>query len=237
MGGTIDPKCHIGETHGIYTIVDVLDKKDKYSHWIYKSVCNECGYELFSHYGQVAGKTKQVTKCRHIRISGHQVPSGQFWGDSRIANIFNGMVTRCYNPNDKTYQWYGQKGIEVCQEWLNNPKSFEEWALNSGYSNDLTIDRIDANNDYCPSNCRWIPLPENTRRAGKVNWITINDITLTGRQWAEKLGLGLLTIDKYIRDYGLDLTTKLILAMLKEPPSTLHRKSHQTWFAVYGIQT
>ena len=236
MGKIIDPRCHIGETHGIYTIVDVLDEKDKYGHWIYRSVCTECGYELFSHYGQVAGKTKIITQCTHLRVSGHFIPKGEFWSNSRLANIFNGMVARCYSENDKTYKWYGQKGIRICEEWLNDPKTFEEWALNNGYSEDLTIDRINSDKDYCPDNCRWIPLKENSRRAGRVNWISIGDKTLTGRQWASELGLGLLTIDRYVRDYGIDLTAKLIAAMLKEPPSTKHRKSHQTWFLVYGIQ-
>lgn len=236
MGKIIDPRCHIGETHGIYTIVDVLDEKDKYGHWIYKSVCTECGHEMFSHYGQVAGETKIVTHCPHLRMSGHSIPKGQFWNNARIANTFNGMVARCYNEKDKAYKWYGQKGIRVYEEWLKNPRTFEEWALNNGYDDNLTIDRIDSNKDYCPENCQWISMEENSRRAGKVNWITIDDTTMTGQQWARKLHLGVNTINTIIRTHGLEKTKELIVAMLKDPPSTKHRKSHQTWFAVYGIQ-
>ena len=145
------------------------------------------------------------------------------------------MKQRCYNKNDKAYRWYGAKDIGICEEWLDNPKSFEEWALKNGYNDNLTIDRIEENKNYSPNNCRWIPLEENTRRAGNVNWITIEEETLTGRQWASKLGLGILTIDKFIREYGLENTKNLIIEMIKSPPSTKHRKSKQTWFDVYNI--
>ena len=80
-------------------------------------------------------------------------------------------------------------------------------------------------------------MQENARRAGSVSWITIEGITLTGRQWSEKLQLGVNMINMAIRKYGLDKTKELIIAMLQEPPSTKQRKSNQTWFSVYGIQT
>lgn len=231
-----DPRSHIGEVHGIYTIVDMLDEKDKYGHWIYKCTCNECGFVKFSHYGSISGTKSKTTICSHLRANGEKIIYGHIWENKRIRNIFKGMICRCYDTDEESYIYYGKKGIKICEEWLNNPKLFEEWALNNGYADDLTIDRIDSNKDYCPENCRWISLEENSRRAGKVNWITINNETLTGRQWAIKLGLGLLTIDKYIREYGVDKTKELISAMLKESPTTKHRKSHQTWFGVYGIQ-
>lgn len=236
MGERFDPRCHIGETHGIYTIVDMLDEKDKYGHWIYKSVCTECGYENFSHYGQISGEKSITTNCCHIRANGSYKPYGHIWVNKRLASIFTDMITRCYNPKNKSYCWYGAKGIGVSLEWMDNPKLFEEWAINNGYSDDLTIDRIESDKDYCASNCRWIPMQENSRRAGVVSWITVEDITLTGRQWAEKLGLGVNTINTAIRKYGLDKTKELIFAMLQESPSTKQRKSNQTWFVTYGIQ-
>ena len=236
MSEKFDPRSHIGEIHGVYTIVDMLDEKDKYGHWIYKAVCNECGREKFSHYGGISGPKSVTTKCNHLRANGDYIHYGHIWTNKRLGYIFRGMITRCYNESDDSYRWYGAKGIKICQQWLDDPKSFETWAVNNGYGNNLTIDRIESDKDYCPENCRWLPLEENTRRAGKVNWITVNDITLTGRQWAQKLGLGLLTIDKYIRVYGLETTKELIEAILKEPISSKHRKSKQTWFSVYGIQ-
>lgn len=138
----IDPRCHVGEIHGIYEIVDVLDEKDKYGHWIYKGVCVECGYEKFSHYGNFSGQKSMATKCTHIGFDGQYIKN-ILWGNQRIHSIFDGMKSRCYNENDKAYRWYGAKGICICNEWLDNPKLFEGWAINNGYSDQLTIDRID----------------------------------------------------------------------------------------------
>jgi hypothetical protein len=235
MAEKFNPRCHIGEVHGIYTIVDVFDEKDKYGHWIYKCICNECGFEKDSHYGSFTGTCK-ATVCTHLRANGEYISYGYVWKNKRLKRILRGMIARCYNADDKNYQWYGEIGIRICEQWLKEPATFEEWAMLSGYADNLTIDRIDATKDYRPENCRWIPLKENSRRAGKVNWIDIDGCVLTGKQWAKKLHIGANTINTSIREHGVDKTKELIMAMLKEPPSTKHRKSHQTWFSVYGIQ-
>lgn len=231
-----NPRKHIGEVHGIYTIIDVLDKKDKYRHYIYVGKCNECGYIKYSHYGGFSGKGQVAYSCKHLRVGTNIFIPQINWNNHRIAHIFAGIKQRCYNSKDKGYKWYGAKGIKMCDEWINNPKLFEEWSLQNGYDDNLTIDRIDENKDYSPDNCQWILLEDNSRRAGKVNWITINGETLTGKQWSSKLNLGINTINNAIRKYGIEKTKELIVAMLQELPSTKHRKSHQTWFSVYGIQ-
>lgn len=222
---------NVGKSIGIYEVLNVCDDRDKDGHLLYHVRCKYCPYESNMRLYDI----KKSQTCKHQTINGRTIDFKKSWNNEKLSNIFYSIVQRCYNKNNKSYRWYGAKGIKVCQEWLDNPRNFEEWSLNNGYKYDLTIDRIDENKDYSPDNCRWIPLEENTRRAGKVNWITVNNITLTGRQWAEKLGLGLLTIDKYIRKYGLDKTQKLINAILKEPLSAKQRQHHQTWFDVYGI--
>lgn len=230
-----NPLSHIGETYGIYTIIDMLNEKDKYGHYIYIARCKECGYKKYSHYGGISSKSNTANICNHLTV-GNKYINPTKWDNHRIGEIFRDMKRRCYNKQNNNYKWYGSKGIKICEEWLNNPKSFEEWSISNGYKDGLTIDRIDESKNYSPSNCRWISHDENTRRAGKVNWITINEETLTGRQWAAKLGLGLLTIDKYIKKYGLETTKNLIEEMIKSPPSTKYRKPKQTWLSVYDIQ-
>lgn len=80
---------------------------------------------------------------------------------TRLYNEWRAMKSRCYISSSSNYEYYGEKGIKVCNEWLHDFETFKEWALTSGYKEDLTIDRIDAEKDYSPDNCRWITLQKN----------------------------------------------------------------------------
>jgi hypothetical protein len=76
------------------------------------------------------------------------------------------MKQRCLNQNCPAYNDYGGRGITICQEWINNYKEFERWSYNNGYEDNLTIDRIDNDGDYKPSNCRWVTMAEQSINKG-----------------------------------------------------------------------
>lgn len=76
--------------------------------------------------------------------------------NKRLKGIYAGMKDRCYNSRAPQYVNYGGRGIRICKEWLDSYTAFETWALEKGYSDDLSIDRINVNGNYEPGNCRWV---------------------------------------------------------------------------------
>lgn len=91
-----------------------------------------------------------------------------------------GMKNRCFNENDPAYKHYGKRGISVCDEWVNDFESFERWSLENGYDDILSLDRIDCNGNYEPSNCRWADkvTQENNKRSNRIVSYHGKNITL-----------------------------------------------------------
>jgi hypothetical protein len=116
----------------------------------------------------------------------------------RLYSTWCHLRQRCTNPNDRAYKRYGGRGIKVCQEW-NNYISFREWALENGYADNLTIDRIDNNGDYCPENCRWVNMKIQCNNRQSNHFITCRGETHTLSEWSDIVGLQSLTILARIR--------------------------------------
>jgi hypothetical protein len=110
----------------------------------------------------------------------------------KLRNVLCGMRYRCCNPKSRDYADYGGRGIKVCDEWLdkeNGHKNFREWAIQNGWKEGLSIDRIDVNGNYEPSNCRWATPKEQANNRRDNLYVTIKGVTKTAKEWAEQVGI------------------------------------------------
>ena len=107
----------------------------------------------------------------------------------RLYRIWSVMRQRCKNKDVPEYKRYGQRGISVCAEWDNSFESFYIWAINNGYDNSLSIDRIDVNGNYEPSNCRWADNRTQARNKRNPHLIEFRGEKKMLIEWTETLGL------------------------------------------------
>lgn len=135
---------------------------------------------------------------------------------TRLHRIWAGMKQRCYDVNATGYQNYGGRGVQVCDEWLSDFVAFRNWAMQSGYYDGLSIERKDTSGNYCPENCRWATAKEqaNNRRSNVI--ITHNGISLTEKQWAERLGISYYTLHGRIKNRGWSVDRALTTPVKKK---------------------
>ena len=187
----IDVDALSGQKFGKLTIESAYREK---TYIICNCVC-DCGTRKKVRYGNLSnGHTK--TCGNHVKETAHRTHG---LSKSRLARIYNKMKNRCTNPKDDAYKFYGLKGVMVCDEWANNPEIFYRWALLNGYTDSLTLDRIDVNGNYEPNNCRWIPFHEQCLNRSSNVYLEYNGERKTKSQWAEELNLNRRTIDARLK--------------------------------------
>lgn len=205
----------IGQTFGCYKIIGIDTKRDKSGHQLYLGKCIYCDTQTSKRKIWFQRMSSGIP-CQHNYIEQENLCVKLInITNTRIRHIFKGMCIRCYHQTSQDYKHYGKKGIKVCREWLENPKTFEDWAFAHGYKSHLSIDRIDENKNYDPNNCRWITPNENVRFKSSTNYITAT-VTLSGRQWSELTGHGVNYINTMIREHGKEETVKYIEEKLKD---------------------
>lgn len=146
---------------------------------------------------------------------------------TKLHNVWIGMNQRCSNPKDIEYKHYGGRGISVCDEWkgTNGASRFIEWALKNGYKESLSIDRIDVDGNYEPSNCRWIPMNEQAHNKQNTIWVVLN-----GERMSLKKACDILSVN-YSTAYGRKQKGWSDEEVLS---ATDNRSIHSGWFASGG---
>ena len=122
---------------------------------------------------------------------------------ARLYKIWCNMKSRCIDINCKSYKNYGARGITICNEWLSYIP-FKEWAMSNGYSDNLSIDRIDVNGNYCPGNCRWAtPKMQSNNRTNTLKY-TIDGTEHSLAEWADIIGVKYHTLYARINILGMN---------------------------------
>ena len=151
----------VGQKFHMLTVLKFYDVQNGMSRWLCRC---DCGNEVIVYGRHLKSGNTMSCGCYH-KEHNHEFGYKHGGSNTRLYNIWCDMKSRCSNPNERAYKWYGGKGISVCDEWKSDFAQFKNWALNNGYNDSLTIDRVDSNKNYCPDNCRWITYKKNVERA------------------------------------------------------------------------
>lgn len=141
------------------------------------------GFEVLEDLGRMSGNRRIKVKCKVCQkefdgqvqnlkvakscgcLKGKEIVCSYKQSHARLFRIYKNMVKRCYDEKHKSFHNYGKRGIKVCWQWLDSPDDFCSWALNNGYQEELSLDRVNGLKGYEPENCRWITVTEQNRNA------------------------------------------------------------------------
>lgn len=229
-GQTTDFKCHkhyeqpikydksyIGKRYGRLIVLDVEDKCVRK----FKCQC-DCGNIYYAIPCDLENGSVKSCGCLQREISENSV------SNDRLYYVWNGMRSRCYNPNNTRYESYGGRGIAICDEWLNDYEKFKEWAYSTGYNEaaekgECTIDRIDVNGNYEPDNCRWISIQEqqknkrpsnewkkrNIVKKKRTSFVTFNGECISKFELCQQFGISVETFNYRVNTKGMSIEDAL----------------------------
>lgn len=182
-------KYYVGEKYNrlLVTAQYVKDKK--------RTICVclcDCGNvkEVMA-YKLTSNQTKSCGCLNKEKLRNRMYKHGQ--SDTRLYRKWRSMLNRCENSNEPRYKYYGERGIKVCDEWKEYI-NFYSWAMNSGYIEGLTIDRIDVNGNYEPSNCRWATVKEQALNRRNNHLLEFNGEVKTLKEWQDEYGINRTTL-------------------------------------------
>ena len=174
-----------GKRFGRLTVIR-FDHTDQYRNSYWLCEC-DCGNKtLVTRGGLISGNTTSCGCYNKERVSEASTIHG--FSRTLLYKVWRDIRTRCENPNSTAYHRYGGRGIEMCDEWKMFEK-FKDWAIKSGYSKDLTIDRINNDVGYNPDNCRWVDWKTQGNNRSTNRNIEFNGHMHTIAEWARILGV------------------------------------------------
>lgn len=174
-----------GQKFGKMTVLGRdTDRQSKRTYWMCQCECGKiksCRADSLKQGAIVSCgcKKKAQDKINLVKHHSHK-QSG-----TRLYYSWQDMKKRCYNEGNSRYANYGGRGIKVCDEWKNDFTAFYQWAINNGYTETMTLDRINVDGDYEPNNCRWADVKTQCNNRTSNIKITIGNSTRTLTEWCE----------------------------------------------------
>lgn len=185
---------NIGEKYGRLEVIDIKRVPIKAKRTQLMAYCKcECGNECIVDIPRLATGRKRSCGCLHHDVLEKRLTKHNGSG-SRIYRVWIGMKERCYREKHRYFKHYGGRGITVCEEWRNSFEAFRDWALANGYTDELTIDRIDPNGNYEPSNCRWATAKEQANNRNNSIYVEYAGQKLTIAELSNVTGIPYSTI-------------------------------------------
>ena len=192
----------VGQKFGLLTVIELDHPVQKINEkgqkdgilYYYKCLC-ECGQEKIVNGFYLLGN--RVKSCGCLKHKGTHFTHGL--GKPDTFSHWVNMKTRCLNKNNVKYKNYGGRGITICDEWLSF-ENFHYWTINNGFNKDLTLERIDVNGNYEPSNCTWITMEQQAKNKRNSKIITYNGLTMNVAEWSKYLGLGRETVRERLKN-------------------------------------
>lgn len=190
-----------GEKFNRLKVLKFAYKKNGRGYW--ECQC-DCGNITFVRSDSLQNGAIKSCGCLHNEISGNRFRKHGLC-KTKIYKKWEGMKARCLNPNNTRYKDYGGRNITICQEWLDDFMNFYNWAINNGYKDGLTIERINNDGNYEPSNCKWITKEEQMKNTRNCHYIEYNGETHCVSEWLKILGITSRSIaNKLYKGYPIE---------------------------------
>lgn len=183
-----------GKRFGRLVVINYHHTHNGNRYWLCKC---DCGGEKIVKGSSLNYGSTQSCGCLQLEVQRNNRAKAVRHGFShkeRLYQTWKNMRRRCSDPSNKRAEQYFNKGITVCEEW-NDYTVFRAWAMENGYRDDLTIDRINNGKGYCPENCRWATAKQQANNQTRNRMITYNGITMTMSEWADSIGVSYSTLN------------------------------------------
>ncbi|WP_392355831.1 hypothetical protein PSR14_31170 (plasmid) [Bacillus sp. A01H] len=162
---------------------------DKYYKLFWKCKC-DCGKNVSVRGDRLKSGNTKSCGCLNAELVKKRAAEKSIMGrvkEERLYRIWQSMKQRCYDKNSCEFERYGKRGITICEEWTSNYYAFKEWAIQNGYSNSLSIDRINVNGDYTPENCKWSTPKEQANNRRNSWFLVYKGKKQTLAEWSDEL--------------------------------------------------